>query len=147
MRTDIKTIWLADDNEDDCEVFSDALTEYANPPQLTYLKNDQDVVTRLKAHRQLPDLVFLDVNVPFKGGMEALKEIKQDDELRLLPVIVLSTVAYVPMIDIAYQLGARLFVKKTRNYHEFKVMLDEIFAMNLRVAAGNKTNEFILRSE
>jgi CheY-like chemotaxis protein len=64
----------------------------------------------------LPDYIFLDVNMPVKDGKQSLVELKKDERLRDIPVIICSTTADKKEIDELYDLGASSFIHKPNNF-------------------------------
>jgi CheY-like chemotaxis protein len=66
-----------------------------------------------------PDLIMLDLNLPKKGGWDVLREIKLDDSLKSIPVVVLSASESDEDISRSYQLHANCFVTKPGNLDEF----------------------------
>jgi CheY-like chemotaxis protein len=79
-----------------------------------YLKRDQPYREAIR-----PDLIFLDLNLPKKDGREVLAEIKTDDTLRRIPVIVLTTSEADRDIQRAYELHANCYVKKPTDLDEY----------------------------
>lgn len=67
----------------------------------------------------LPRVVFLDLNLPKVSGLEVLKRIRSEDNLRTLPVVVLSGSVLQEDIGNAYLLGANSYVRKPVNFEEF----------------------------
>ncbi|MEO5571828.1 MAG: response regulator, partial [Bacteroidia bacterium] len=106
-------ILLADDDKDDQGFFSEALDAANIPSELTTVKNGQEVIEHLKDPSEPnPDIIFLDINMPFKGGKEALAEIKSDEELKEIPTVMLSTSDDPQDIEESFQQGANLYVRK-----------------------------------
>lgn len=66
-----------------------------------------------------PDLILLDLKMPGKGGLETLRAIKQSNDFRAIPVVVVTTSALEVEVTAAYQLGAAGFVQKSLNFPEF----------------------------
>jgi CheY-like chemotaxis protein len=81
-----------------------------------------------------PDLILLDLNLPRKDGREVLKEIKQNKELKNIPVLVLSTSNNPRDISEAYSLGASAFVSKPMDLEWFQSVINAIEMFWLRVA-------------
>ena len=81
---------------------------------LTILKQDNKRFSVPK-----PDLILLDLNLPKKNGFEVLAEIKQDDELKVIPVIVLTTSKSDEDVLKSYQLSANCYITKPVDYHSF----------------------------
>jgi len=115
------TILMADDDEDDRELARDALREarVANP--LRFVVDGQDLIDYLRregdyAHPQAdvprPGIILLDLNMPKKNGREALAEIKADESLRRIPIVVLTTSKDEQDVLTTYDLGANSFITK-----------------------------------
>jgi Response regulator containing a CheY-like receiver domain and an HD-GYP domain len=79
-----------------------------------------------------PKLIFLDLNLPGKDGREVLAEIKQDRELRRIPVVVLTTSDAQQDIESAYELHANCYIRKPSTLEEFLTVIRtcEIFWFN-----------------
>lgn len=114
------TILMADDDEDDCMLASEALTESRLANHLYIVKDGEELMDYLHRRGEYaqaktsprPDLILLDLNMPKKDGREALREIKDDPKLRHIPVIVLTTSRAQEDIYRAYSLGANSFIIK-----------------------------------
>ena len=80
---------LADDDIDDCCFFEDALNELPISATLSTVNHGVQLMQYLSAKSgSLPDLLFLDLNMPRKSGFDCLTEIKQSEKLKQLPVII-----------------------------------------------------------
>ncbi|HYC85194.1 MAG TPA: response regulator [Chryseosolibacter sp.] len=127
LRRDVPHIFLADDDEDDCVFFEDALKELISGYKFTVA---QDGIHAMKTLSQmvgsLPDLVFLDLNMPLKNGLECLVEIKHDENLKHLPVIIFSTSAQQAAIDKTYDLGAWFYLRKPETFERLKTLLKTV---------------------
>lgn len=143
----IATVWLADDDEDDCLVFEDVLAELPHPPKLTCVKNGQILMDELHATAVLPDILFLDLNMPIKDGISVLEDIKRDSRLNVLPVVMLSTSAQPAALDKAFALGARCFVRKPDTFGALKTILEKIFALDLSQAPAHTRHDFFIHQE
>jgi len=92
MITQNINILLADDDKDDCLLFRDALEELPISTSLTIVHDGEQVIEELtKVGNKLPDVLFLDLNMPRKDGFTSLGEIKRNKGLKDLPVIIFST--------------------------------------------------------
>ena len=113
------TILLADDDADDCLLFKDALGELPLLTQLSTVRNGEQLMAVLNDQMEtLPDLLFLDLNMPRKNGFECLLEIKQNERLRLLPVIILSTSMEEKMVNLLYANGAEYYIGKPNEFSQ-----------------------------
>jgi CheY-like chemotaxis protein len=120
-------IILADDDEDDCMLFEDALNEFPLPIRLTIVHNGEQVMELLvKKSEQLPDLLFLDLNMHRKNGFECLAEIKQSEKLKQLPVIILSTSLEKDVINLLYKNGAQYYIRKPNEFSQLKKAIHQV---------------------
>lgn len=120
---------LADDDIDDRFFFKEALDKLSISTQLTTIDDGERLMTYLSenAHK-LPDVLFLDLNMPRKNGSECLKELKLNNKLQQLPVIIYSTSLHEAVADELYENGAHFYVRKT-NLTELKKVLHGVLKM------------------
>jgi len=123
-------IILADDDIDDRSFFEKALKEIPIPNHLTMVKDGEELMNYLhKNIDQLPDVLFLDLSMPRKTGFECLSEIKEDEKLKDLPVIMLSTSfprdnKYEQnIINMLYTIGAMDYIRKPGDYQTLKEVI------------------------
>jgi CheY-like chemotaxis protein len=111
---------MADDDEDDCMLASEALTESHLQYELHFVKDGEELMDYLYQRGKyenpnnapLPGLILLDLNMPRKDGREALREIKTNPTFRQIPVVVLTTSKAEEDIQLSYSLGANSFIIK-----------------------------------
>jgi CheY-like chemotaxis protein len=114
------TILLADDDADDRMLAKEALEESRLANDLHFVENGEQLMDYLlhrgayadQATSPRPGLILLDLNMPKKDGREALREIKDDPDLRRIPVIVLTTSKAEEDIYRTYDLGVNSFITK-----------------------------------
>ncbi|MGZ4057356.1 MAG: response regulator [Bacteroidia bacterium] len=107
-------ILLADDDPDDRFFFDLVVKDLAIPAQLTTVEDGVELMDYLVKHSdKLPDVLFLDLNMPRKNGSECLTEIKDNPRLKDLPVIIYSTSVHEDIADILYKKGAHYYIRKT----------------------------------
>jgi CheY-like chemotaxis protein len=114
-----KTILLIDDDEDDRSLFHDALKEIDGSIRCITSVNGQDGLLLLNdTSENLPDFIFLDLNMPCMNGKQCLAEIKKDSRLSNIPVIIYSTTNR-PEDEVEMKkLGAACFVTKPALFRE-----------------------------
>lgn len=107
-------IVLADDDTDDHYFFRRALKEVSIASCLLTVENGQELMTLLRdVGNKLPDVIFLDLNMPIKNGGECLSEIKQDLRLQYIPVVIYSTSLHEALADFLYSNGAHYYLQKS----------------------------------
>lgn len=97
----------------------------SNGEELMDYLNRQGVYSD-KTHYPWPDLILLDLNMPRKNGREALKEIKEDPELRRIPVIILTTSKEQEDIVRSYDLGVNSYITKPVTFDGLVRVLQEM---------------------
>lgn len=124
-------VLLFEDNPDDVFLTREALVETNMHANLSVVQDGVDGLAFL--HRQgtyaeapRPDLILLDLNLPKKDGREVLAEIKADDGLKVIPVIVLTTSEAEEDILKAYSLHANCYITKPVNLNGFIYMIQTI---------------------
>lgn len=121
MISDNKRILLVDDDEDDRMFFEEALEELEINADFEHAANGSEALQRLTGGGgQLPDIVFLDLNMPLMSGRECLARIRADDGLKDLRVVIYST-SYDPVTaDRLYDEGADHYIRKPGSYGKLK---------------------------
>ena len=105
-----KSIFLVEDDEDDQIFFAECIDRIENAVMYGIASNGREALHTLDACHTLPDMIFMDINMPLVTGLECLTEIIKNPRLNKIPVIMLSTdTGY---SEIARQLGAKAFIKK-----------------------------------
>jgi CheY-like chemotaxis protein len=117
-------ILLADDDADDCLFFEEAITDLIEPAQFTAVHDGEQLMKLLKKETtKLPDILFLDLNMPRKNGFECLAEIKQDEKLKELPVVIFSTSFEQEVVNLLYENGAQYFIRKPAAFALFQKII------------------------
>jgi len=125
-------IYLAEDDADDRMFFEDALTEVSSQTKLIITEDGVELMSVLDSTvPPVPYALFLDLNMPRKNGFECLKEIRQSDKMKEIPVVVFSTSDRKEIIDRAYSLGANLFISKPPSFGLLKKALQMVLSTDL----------------
>src|SRR6186713_1321532 len=137
---------LADDDIDDCIFFEDALKELPISATLSTVNNGIQLMNYLLAKSDdLPDVLFLDLNMPRKNGIECLTEIKLNDTLKDLPVIIFSTSFNMEVVDLFYQKGAHYYIRKPGEYEKLrKIILEAVTLTSQDKLTRPTRDKFIL---
>ncbi|WP_211999979.1 response regulator [Chitinophaga sp. HK235] len=119
------SVLLVDDDVDDRMIFGDVLKELV--PDIIYNEaiNGEDALERL-GNGLVPDLIFLDLNMPRINGKQFLAEIRQIDHLKHIPVIIYTTSSHESDKRETRELGAAYFITKPNSLHELNQLLKGI---------------------
>lgn len=121
---------LADDDDDDCFLFEEALSEIPVPTHLTTVHNGEQLMQLLaQLTNDLPYILFLDLNMPRKDGFQCLHEIKQNEKLKNLPVIIFSTSCQDAIADRLYRSGAKHYICKPNNFAQLKNVIHQVLTL------------------
>ena len=126
-----KIFLLADDDADDTQLFCEALEEI-DPSIICYCAINGKQVLEILRNKGLknPQVIFLDINMPGMSGWECLKQLKENDEYRHIPVVTYSTSSHQKEAKIALDMGALCFFTKPNYFTELKDILN-VFAANM----------------
>ena len=113
-------ILMADDDDDDRVLALDAFTESHLANELRFVSDGEELLEYLRQTGRYaepgtaprPGIILLDLNMPRKDGREALEEIKADADLRLIPVVVMTTSSAEEDLLRSYDLGAASYITK-----------------------------------
>lgn len=122
---------IVDDDEDDRFFFRSAIRKNNPSFECIEAKNGDDALKQLGKTKNLPDFIFLDLNMPKMDGRQCLIELKKDKTLKEIPVIIYSTSEYNVDINLTKELGADYFLTKLSDIYSLPEEL--IKAMNKAV--------------
>ena len=123
-------ILLADDDIDDCIFFKEALSELQVSTNLIAVHDGEELMHLLAdMNNPLPDVLFLDINMPRKNGFECLAEIKASSELKNMPVIIFSTSFEQEVVNLLFKSGAQYFIRKPSEFKQFKKIIQRTLAI------------------
>lgn len=116
---------LADDDKDDCDLFREALDELPVTADLSTVHDGEQLMQLLSKKSPLPQLLFLDLNMPRKNGFECLSEIKKNDALKDLPVVIFSTSYDRDIVNLLYTKGAHFYISKPNEFDKLKDVIHQ----------------------
>ncbi len=138
-------IVLAEDDEDDRMFFTDALSAAKIATIVDTVNDGVELMEYLENAKRLPDLIFLDLNMPRKGGMECLSEIRKNSTLKHLSVAIYSTSSAEKDIDDTFVRGANIYIRKPTDFQTLKKVLADVLGINWQYrASGLKRENFLL---
>jgi CheY-like chemotaxis protein len=117
-------ILLADDDKDDCLFFKEVLEELPLLTYLTVVHNGEKLMQLLsKETVEFPDILFLDLNMPRKNGLECLEEIKLNEKLNQVHIIIFSTSFDQEIANLLYEKGAHYYMRKPSDFSKLKKVI------------------------
>jgi len=130
MITQKVNILLADDDKSDCLLFKEALEELPVSAHLSIVHNGEQLIEELtKTGNNLPDVLFLDLNMPRKNGFVSLGEIKRNTTLEELPVVIFSTSSEVGSVKRVFRDAAHYYICKPDDFSQLKKVIYEALTL------------------
>jgi CheY-like chemotaxis protein len=140
-------VLLADDDKDDCMLFRKALEELPIAVNLTTVYDGLQLMDfLLEPETKLPDVLFLDLNMPRQNGYVSLGLIKRDSQLLRLPVIIFSTVFEETKLSQVFRDAAHFYIRKPNEFGELKKVIYKaltLIAQENTVVPGKE--DFVLK--
>jgi len=122
-----KSIFLADDDADDCMLFEDALREVSNSTALITANDGVELINLIETTvPPPPDVIFLDLNMPRKNGFECLEQIRSTKAWENIPVVIFSTSGQEEMVRKVHQQGANFFIRKPGSFPKLKQAIKQV---------------------
>ncbi|WP_338875943.1 response regulator [Spirosoma sp. SC4-14] len=143
-------ILLVDDDEDDRYLTREAFHQHYPASHISFAEDGEDLLDFLTyqgrysgAVHTLPELILLDLNMPRKDGREALREIKASDQLRHIPIVVLTTSDAKEDIETSYFNGANSFITKPPTFQRLSEVTKAIgqYWFNVVTVCDHETEE------
>jgi CheY-like chemotaxis protein len=139
-------ILLVEDNPGDARLTLEAFKEGKVLNHLTVMKDGVEALAYLRregsySFARMPDLILLDLNLPRKSGREVLAEIKADERLRTIPVVVLTTSADEQDVARAYSQHANCYITKPVDLEQFLHVvhsIEDFWLTLVRLPAGER---------
>jgi CheY-like chemotaxis protein len=133
MNAKVKTILLVEDDPNDVELTLTALEEYKLANKVTVVHDGEEALdylfhrgkfqTRINSN---PIFVLLDLKMPKVTGLEVLRQMKADEKLKMIPVVVLTSSREAPDLAESYQLGVNAYVVKPVDFQDFIKAVKEL---------------------
>ena len=123
-----KDILLAEDDQDDVDIFKWAMEKTGVPHSVRHAHNGEVLFVLLK--EKIPYILFLDIEMPCKDGLSCILEIRKNRDYDNLPVIVYSSYAYDKYVEDTYRSGANLYISKAGSIEHIVANLKKVFAID-----------------
>jgi CheY-like chemotaxis protein len=124
MKSQPVNVFYVDDDIDDCNLFQEVVNELSLPVDVTVVHDGEQLMKVLKEENcELPHAIFLDLNMPRKNGFECLSEIKKDEDLKHIPIFIVSTSFNGKIVDWLYETGADYSFRKPTDFPQLKKVI------------------------
>ena len=120
-------VFIIDDDEDDRELFCEALSDISDSIKCVSALNGQEALHALQNSNPLPDFIFLDLNLPRMSGTQCLAELKKMERVSSIPVIIYSTSKSEEDREKTKELGSVYFLTKPSSMVELRKELEFVF--------------------
>ncbi|WP_293892717.1 response regulator [Flavobacterium sp.] len=140
-QTNPRNIFLVDDDAEDRELFSEALSQVDESARLTEISSCFTLMETLdNPEIPKPDIIFLDMDMPKFSGLECLKKLKASNKIQNLKIVVLSTYSHPQYVDEAYKNGASCYYVKPSRFPKLKEVISDALQGNWKKRIKNKRN-------
>jgi two-component system, chemotaxis family, response regulator Rcp1 len=131
IQNNSRQILLVEDSPSDAHLAMRAFSQSTVVSTVNHAKDGAEALAMLRREGDFhecprPDLIFLDLNMPRVNGRQVLEELRVDPELKLIPIVVLSTSTDDADILDAYQLGTNSYVVKPVDLNEFFRVIEAV---------------------
>lgn len=147
MQKEYIHIILADDDEDDRLFFTDAFEELKINTKVNTFNDGVELMNYLnQPDAVLPNVLFLDLNMPRKNGIECLDEIKKDNRFDDIAIAIFSTSSSEEHVEETFIRGANIYIKKPSDFVTLKKVLSDVVTINWQYhTSGLNKDNFLLR--
>lgn len=145
MRTPVKIV-VCDDNWAESPLFEFTLRKIGIDYQLDWVEDGIELLVYLTTADVLPDIIFLDVNMPGKSGLQWLEEIRSNRKWNHIPVIIQSFAGSTKDVEAAFYGGADLFILKSDFSKDFERTLTTILHRDWTMRTRPRKSSFFLNT-
>jgi CheY-like chemotaxis protein len=147
MKLNNLNILLADDDADDCHFFKEAVSTFIPATNFSAVHDGDQLMQLLTDETgSLPDILFLDLNMPRKNGFECLTEIKQNQKLKNLPVVIFSTSNAYDNINVLFKTGADVYIRKPSNFEQLVQVIKYALPMTAENIPASAKLKYVLNA-
>lgn len=142
-QTKVLKVLFVDDDTDEFYLFNEALEQSELPIQLTRAHDGNQLLQVLKndAH---PDIILVDLNMPYKDGLEALREIRSNEAYQKIFIIIYSITGDKNSITMAYDIGADMYLIKPEDFDGMLSVVKKVYGIDWKNFTKPGREEFVL---
>lgn len=143
--TEVLKVLFVDDDADEFYLFNEAIEQSEQQVKMTRAKDGNDLM-KILTTGDPPDVIFMDLNMPYKDGLETLIELKSSSLLKHIPVIIFSTSSSPFQINMCFEQGANLYVVKPETFDQITKMVNKVFSVDWKTNVSPPSHKnFVLR--
>lgn len=146
MNNNDYVIFYADDDKDDLDFFRDVTDSLTGNIQLHTHNSVDSLLDSLQTPPPIPEVIFLDLNMPGKNGFDALQELKNNLQLKDIPVVIFSTSSDEQSVKKSLDMGASFYVTKSTTFATLKKSIEYTLGINWKTFEPSSRN-FIYKNE
>jgi len=140
-------VLLADDDSDDCLFFKKALEQLIPTANLIIVNDGEELMSYLnESDEPLPSILFLDINMPRKNGLECLSEIKHNEKLEDMPIVMFSTSNSWETINMLFKSGAHVYIHKPSDFAQLKQVIHHALPLAAEKIFSKSPLKYILNA-
>jgi CheY-like chemotaxis protein len=136
-------ILFVDDDSDESYLFNEALEQSELPILLTKAHDGIQLLKSLH-NTPLPDIIIMDINMPYKDGIEALTDIRANNQFKKIFIIIYSITADKQSIKKAYEMGADLYMVKPEDFEGMLSVVKKVYNINWKNFNRPSRENFVL---
>ncbi|MBC7748084.1 MAG: response regulator [Methylotenera sp.] len=135
-------ILIADDDDEDIQLFNEALDELKMDSKLTSFTDGKVLMDYLEnLENKLPNILFLDLNMPCKTGHECLREIRSNSRFIDVSIAIYSTSSSDKDIEDSFVQGANIYIKKPNDFSKLKKVIKDVVNMDWQYQSSGLSKE------
>lgn len=123
-------IFYTDDDLEDLDFFREIVDSLGEQYDVVTQNNGEQLLHALENPPPHPYLIFLDINMPGMNGLETLKKVRENDRLKLMPVVMISTSNDTAIIEKARLYGATYYLIKSGDFDKLKNSIKHVLSIN-----------------
>lgn len=126
------TLFIAEDDPDDLDIFTDAIREVNSDVFIQSFSDGDSLMKHIYSDIDIPDLIFLDINMPYVTGMECLRKIREDIRFIRTPVIMFTTSGTREDIMESFYAGATRYITKPNEFKTLINFFEQLFNLHFQ---------------
>jgi CheY-like chemotaxis protein len=140
------SVLVADDDEDDRLLFEEAVEKIHPVIKVQSVENGYELLAAMR-EGNLPEIIFLDLNMPGKNGRDCLKEIRQHNKWNKVPIVIYSTSSSQKDISETFRDGANLYLIKPNSFPDLIKMIKATFHIDWESNTELSESNFVLTTK